>query len=597
VISVTMSSGLFDFFKDFLPSTATEDLQEEGEEEEEEEDLYGRILLSYNEENANVSDHGNIDSYCDGDMSSVGSKAGSKPWRTSFESFGDWRKGQKEQILLYLHDRIHYSPDFHTEETDNDTYASVFSVNKVDKSGSGDHNDPDDVEWESQKQGLPESTSKDGITATPATTGKHDRTRYPHIKRALNFVSRMEDIDMYTKEVSLDLCLVEKTWPLRSTRRCSNHPHPFKTKAKFPTYHGRLPRVPFLYKEDDGPFAPVYKTVLSIEVIQLVHQPRQNETFSNVPLVSCSTDTSPRPIKKKRRLRVFFYNQYAEAMDKWLTSVKFYTKVKRSREENPGPNRDLVISFRHIPAVCILPYVWNPRNFLDAEESMHYCLCIGDSAKLQIPVSQFPNGEYSILRLDEAPDSLGSSRSSPLEVQVATWDAPANNIGTKEELILSQESLNCKTQNGKSVHASMAWASGLALALENWKRAEKSHQQQECIGNRSAATIRSPSATTENMGLDQSEATGDERSKRARTDKSKQNEIRALTNSMEYVKLVSTRWAQRIVYSSRIIYSLTRTWSDVVETTPDSAISTNFVQRLSKSSMSTVLYCVGRVPL
>ena len=120
-----------------------------------------------------------------------------------------------------------------------------------------------------------------------------------------------------------------------------------------------------------------------------------------------------------RRLYVFLYNAYAQAFDQWFHG-----------EQRQGKGQ-IVVQMKQVPGICIFPFAIDPRNWLDAEELVEYCLCIGDESSAKRYNEE--QGDYERLRLDQP----------KMELRFFQKDkARQRNRAATEELVLSTDTID-----------------------------------------------------------------------------------------------------------------------------------------------------------
>jgi hypothetical protein len=233
----------------------------------------------------------------------------------------------------------------------------------------------------------------------------------PHINETLHDVSKLQYVDLYTQTLHLPLCRVIKVWDQRNTKRGVDEPfqHIRRPCPKYQHTAGAMYRIPFGHMEEDGPVASAYTTVLSMEVEQLMMMETSGPTATSFP--TC---------RKRRRVKLFFYNVYAEAVAEWIHQQR---KKKLS---------DFVMSLSHIPAICIFPRAINVDNWLESHEMVEYCICIGgtsnaraDGAFIRFDDDMFliKMASQSILRNH---DDIGEITTLPEELVLSQWHCNAN---------------------------------------------------------------------------------------------------------------------------------------------------------------------------
>lgn len=97
--------------------------------------------------------------------------------------------------------------------------------------------------------------------------------------------------------------------------------------------------------------ASAYKHVLSMEIVlptSLQQSPTSSGGMPQYPLLSTAAPT------KRRRLRIFFYNKYAQ-------------RLKQIFNETKQHHREWSISLSHIPAISIVPFPIDPTCWHDQQ--------------------------------------------------------------------------------------------------------------------------------------------------------------------------------------------------------------------------------------
>ncbi|KAL3797465.1 hypothetical protein ACHAWO_000665 [Cyclotella atomus] len=269
------------------------------------------------------------------------------------------------------------------------------------------------------------------------TSPKHNRTDYskrrglppktiPHISDTSYSATKLSDLDLQTKNLDLDLSRVLRVWRLRSCKRIApvniggsqsqestqNFANPVESGASMHmTSFGRY--------EDDGPLNTVYKNVLSIEVAQLRRQANPTPSSPSVSnLASAAFQSGQAQLRKVaerkrrhevKRVRIFFYNKYAEVLSRLLDDIS-------SKGDKKKKKSNCLLSLNHVPAHCIIPlqmaqvdplleqYVNNSFCDEDYGATSSYCVCIGDTCSLKFGGEKlyFDDGRLE-LRLTEIP--------------------------------------------------------------------------------------------------------------------------------------------------------------------------------------------------
>lgn len=244
---------------------------------------------------------------------------------------------------------------------------------------------------------------------SPVTPKQHCVLKIiPHVDDTLHDVTNVSGMDLYTKSLALHLCKVERVWKLRETRRFENmtcfRNMPLSNDPSIP-----LAVSPFGHSEDDGPLQTVFKTVLSMEVTQL--EDPQLDKIRHTSLLAFSD------AKLYRRVKIFFHNKYAVAIQTFL--------------EGGTHTKQIMLSLQNIPAKCILPYYANRESFLD-QDIAKYCIVIGDKSSLKL--LQVEGGQQKIHFQD-----------NNMEIRLAMWE----DNGPKVEQIFNATTVKEQGQDGQ----------------------------------------------------------------------------------------------------------------------------------------------------
>jgi hypothetical protein len=193
--------------------------------------------------------------------------------------------------------------------------------------------------------------------------------------------------------------------------------------------HPSQAMMPYGNCEDDGPLNIIYEKVYSIEVCQLDNDSdgsNINTAISNMTtsafhdgIDQLAKETSRKRRHNVQRVRIFFYNQYAETM---ALAVKHLRDESATNTKKKKKNPSLLLSLANIPPECILPqtiapngihshlqqYVVNPYGNVTTGVLSPYCICIGDKSSL----SYTDNGKFYFdkrkleIRITEVPSKF-----------------------------------------------------------------------------------------------------------------------------------------------------------------------------------------------
>ncbi|KAL3925500.1 MAG: hypothetical protein SGILL_000367 [Bacillariaceae sp.] len=229
----------------------------------------------------------------------------------------------------------------------------------------------------------------------------------PHIKETVHEVSKLEYLNLYTQTLHLPLCRVIKVWNIRDTKRGALAKLEGIVKPCPTIEHGHLSRIPFGDMEEDGPAAAAFRWVVSMELEQLkvVDHP--------TTAMGSSSFTSSR-----QRIKVFFYNCYAEKISTWM---------KEQREKH---RHEFILNLSNIPAKCIFPRAIDPHNWMEQNDMVEYCLCIGSASNAKL----VEGGTY--IQFHDEKLQVTITARSVLE----GLETDKNNAHSDDALVLSQES-------------------------------------------------------------------------------------------------------------------------------------------------------------
>ena len=269
----------------------------------------------------------------------------------------------------------------------------------------------------------------------------------PHVEDATEpSCCKLQELDLSCQSLSLPLCRVLRIWDVRSTKRMDNL-MPCEEEEDggeesgngdnddSDTFHpSRHSMTPYEFCEDDGPLNTIYKRVFSIEVAQIIDSDTQTDSVMTAlrsPSVTNMTtaafhdgkDQLDRETSRRRRhsicrVRIFFYNKYADVMAGVLHDL---TKGSSSLQKKKKKIVPFLISLSNIPAECIMPRLIAPKgshphlqqyvmNSIGDDElgvSSPYCICIGDKSSIKFGEQKlyFDHDELEI-RLVEEPVNI-----------------------------------------------------------------------------------------------------------------------------------------------------------------------------------------------
>jgi hypothetical protein len=260
--------------------------------------------------------------------------------------------------------------------------------------GEDENEDSEDEEhkFETQQEGpeVPPSPRADppptAESAARNAPSRRKKPRLPPLYLAENKVDNVDDLGFDTKELTLDLCRVEKVWPLRPTKRVPAIGRDVGVLLKsYKGTHRRTDMFRFPDMEEDGPLASCYSRVVSLELVLLKKKPS---------VQTAAPPQHPNPFRSKvdrdkskppdRRIRLFLYNEYAERFSDWY----------RQFEKIPWSDREFIMSLKQLGAINVLPFPVDDSDFWQRSTCSRYCLCIGSESLLQR--RRFDDNEFEL---------------------------------------------------------------------------------------------------------------------------------------------------------------------------------------------------------
>ena len=235
----------------------------------------------------------------------------------------------------------------------------------------------------------------------------------------------LKKMDLTSSSVNLGLCRVVKVWGIRLTKRMDQLNEEMLMLDKNNNADNG-----FAAWEDDGPLNIMYKRVFSIEVVQLDNGGEEDShtSSSSMPTFMGNQAANQKSTVRKRRhavrrVRIFFYNEYATVMNGLFQQL---SDEFAKRRKSP-----VLLSLVNVPPECIMPvsmsaassgealhphlqqYVNNPFGDEELGVSSPYCICIGDDSLMKYDDEgnkcRFDGegrGTAMEIRLVEAPVSL-----------------------------------------------------------------------------------------------------------------------------------------------------------------------------------------------
>jgi hypothetical protein len=205
-------------------------------------------------------------------------------------------------------------------------------------------------------------------TSRTSARRKRSKSDIPHhVNDTVHKAKYIDEINMYTKLLNLELCEVIMVQRLHGTT-----PPATITQSTTPIWHrfyphSQLPMLEFAGVADAGPLRCMYKSVVCMEVVQRC----SSVSSLRQQALALEDDTTTRP----QRLRIYLYDDYAEVVNEVIDHL-------------PTSNTKMYLQLEGIPAHCIVPYARVDVDWFDRHNMSPYCLCIG-SLSLNLIGSDF----------------------------------------------------------------------------------------------------------------------------------------------------------------------------------------------------------------
>lgn len=356
-------------------------------------------------------------------------------------TYHEWRDRRNELLTRFLMQRLFSSDDDNEgsgSDTDSDETEDV--VEDLDDSDEIQHvitENPMESQQEGQRdpesQQLLHPETQQDQQLLPHTAMEHKKNIVvPHVDAAVHDVSLLEDVDLFCRQATITLSLASKVFGLRNTRRFA------ATQAFGPRFQpilrgstansNALPRLANDPVECDGPLSTVYKQcVLNVDVSQLnvaaLNPARRRHNRSD----QFQEDDS----KSKKNMRIFFYDAYANVLNKCLEAYDPKSHI-------------LLFRLERIPAVCVFPYA--NQHWLHQQHLAEWCFCVGGPSAMKITDD---SGLVMRPRFD----------SNDLKIVVAIGDKVT---GTFDEFVISNSHSGPELQQARTL--------SLPLTYRQWQQ-------------------------------------------------------------------------------------------------------------------------------
>ena len=327
------------------------------------------------------------------------------------KTFAEWKKTYKEIFVHYITPRMFREEDAESFKTEHDFYwaarfgfipADIAEVQLSQKEEVGGdinkcHNDrrhydssDDELDMLQTQDGLIHEESAPIPSPVVDSAKRIRKTRIiPGIHDTTHKVTSISEMDLMASNLSVPLNSVRLLWKKRKSK--GQIPHKVSSDDAIP-----FPETWML----QGPLHQNYKRVVSMEIMEIDVSPSgsSRREISNVAKAAFGAKT--------KRVRVFFYNHYADAMMKLIEKAEKATRCGTLKSKETVRDK-LMISLRNIPAWCILP-VHRHAHGTDAHEKLlerdygrlaSYCICIGGESNINVDTSQSQDSQQDVTKL------------------------------------------------------------------------------------------------------------------------------------------------------------------------------------------------------
>lgn len=264
--------------------------------------------------------------------------------------FEGWREQRNQLLHQFMEKRIMDPQDEDDDEEEDEDEPMAESQDSFD----------DDNMLETQPMDLP-------VPQSDQRPAERRPKELPHFSETLHDVEHLADVDLYTRQLHLRLCAVDKVWSIRDTRRFAvkQGPGGLRGESEHAWYTSTpvLPRLALKNCECDGPLATIYKQTLVLEArqLQVPSELRRRAEY-------LQQQDSP----GSRRIKVFLHNVFAKLVAEVLA-------------KRPKTARRLLIGLENVPARCIIPYA--ASDWYDEQQS-DYCISIGSKSMLKAEIEE-----------------------------------------------------------------------------------------------------------------------------------------------------------------------------------------------------------------
>lgn len=416
------------------------------------------------------------------------------------KTFAEWRQIYKETFLQYISPRMFPNDDEECFQTEQGIYwAARFGFvpanvaakrlsqqedggkSGVDAGGGDDGSSGDELDLLQTQDELPHQNSE----STPPSGSRQESVGAKHVwgeivpavNKATHKAKSISEIDLLTSNLSVQLSSVRLLWKKR------------KTKGSIPLGQSNEDPIPFPQAwMDQGPLHQNYKRVVSMEIMEVDLSPSGSSRREISTVAEAAFGV------KAKRVRVFFYNYYAEAMTKLIEKAERAARASNIKSKECVRDK-MMVSLRNIPARCILPFHTHAfRNDAHGKLLEHdygrlasYCVCIGGESNIICDEGNNQENKDVKMRFDSGELEIGVLIIGPTNTKTGTDGDDHVEIN---EYALNQTNVG-KIEKGVRIGETEIRKRGEMLKLfSDLKKLERASSAQSNIGAQSSSPER-----------------------------------------------------------------------------------------------------------
>mmetsp|Transcript_39941 Transcript_39941/g.96365 ORF Transcript_39941/g.96365 Transcript_39941/m.96365 type:complete len:1004 (-) Transcript_39941:2686-5697(-) len=360
----------------------------------------------------------------------------------------EWRNAQKISMKLYFDRRIIEDEDMPDNSDDEELEDYKSEDEQCDSDDDDDNEKNDDSQAETQEE-TQRFHTQEAFQAMEQDNDKprQRQRRIPHLSQTLHHIQNFEYLDMFTAQLDIPCCQITKIGKLRNTLRYFSK-HTAKERCK--KLHGRLTRMLFPHRQEDGPLSSMYKQVTHLELTNL----------------------------KGKRVYIFLYGKYAKLFDEW------YQEQLKKKKNNRNTTTKFWIQLKQIPGVCIFPFPINPDNLADTQQLVKYCICIGDGSSVMKVPSKYCNymessQDDSTMMMTEENTEENTPNSSLPPINGNNNNDETSNSEVQKKLRMDNPDLELRFFSAADGQGNYANSESLEFVLSQASLKEPSDRQQE----------------------------------------------------------------------------------------------------------------------